>query len=88
MRGDLPPTARQIYALAAAFCAREGIEWPRNRAEASALVGALRRETGHPRPELADTERRPGRRPRRRRYEEWELHHEIADVFPRRPTGD
>ena len=44
-----PPTARQIYALAAAFCAKEGYPWPESRADASDLLGELRREIGHPR---------------------------------------
>ncbi|HET7648490.1 MAG TPA: hypothetical protein VFK17_07965 [Gaiellaceae bacterium] len=84
LRPDRPPTARQIYALAAAFCAREGYEWPANRVEASELLAELRRELGHPRAELADNPL-PPRRPRRRRYEEWELHREIADAFLPRP---
>ncbi|MGH2902611.1 MAG: hypothetical protein ACRDK7_03345 [Solirubrobacteraceae bacterium] len=85
LRPDRPPTARQVYALAAAFCAREGYEWPANRLEASELLAELRREIGHPRAELEDNLLHP-RRPRWRRYEEWELHHavlegEIADSF-------
>ena len=78
---DRPPTARQIYALAAAFCARDGYEWPRDRAEASELLGEIRREIGHPRPDLSDHDCAPRRRPRWQRYEEWELHREIADAF-------
>ena len=77
-----PPTARQIYALAAALCAKEGYEWPRSRADASDLLGELRRELGHPRAELEDNRLHP-RRPRRLRYEEWELHREVADAFLR-----
>jgi len=77
-----PPTARQIYALAAAFCAKEGYEWPRSRADASDLLGELRRELGHPRAELEDNLLRP-RRPKWARYAEWELHREIADAFSR-----
>jgi hypothetical protein len=86
-RPDRPPTARQVYALAAAFCAREGYEWPANRVEASELLAELRREIGHPRLQLEDNLLEDNllhphpRRPRRRRYEEWELHREIADAF-------
>ncbi len=82
MRADRPPTARQIYALAAAFCVKEGYEWPASRVEASELLGELRREIGHPRADLEDNLLRP-RRPRWRRYEEWELHREIEDAFLR-----
>lgn len=77
-----PPTARQIYALAAAFCAKEGYEWPESRADASGLLGELRRELGHPRAELEDNELRAPR-PKWQRWAEWELHHEIADSFVR-----
>ncbi len=79
-RAGRPPTARQVYALAAALCARAGYEWPADRVEASELLGEIRREIGHPRAELADNLLHP-RRPRRLRYEEWELHREIADAF-------
>ncbi|HKI90696.1 MAG TPA: hypothetical protein VJ986_00225, partial [Gaiellaceae bacterium] len=80
MRPDRPPTARQIYALSAAFCVKEGYDWPANRVEASELLGELRREIGHPRAALADNPLHP-RAPRWRRYAEWELHREIADAF-------
>lgn len=80
MRADRPPTARQIYALAAAFCVKEGYAWPANRVEASELLGELRREIGHPRADLDDNLLRP-RRPRWRRYEEWELQREIEEAF-------
>lgn len=80
-----PPTARQIYALAAAFCAQQGYDWPGSRADASDLLGELRRELGHPRAELEDNELRP-RRPKWQRWAEWELHHEIADAFAPRRT--
>ena len=85
LRPDRPPTARQIYALAAAFCVRDGYEWPANRAEASDLLAELRHAIGHPRAELGDNLLRP-RRPKWARYEEWELHREIADAFLRRPS--
>ena len=39
------------------------------------------REIGHPRPDLSDHDCAPRRRPRWQRYEEWELHREIADAF-------
>ena len=83
MRSDRPPTARQIYALAAAFCVKEGYEWPETRADASDLLGELRREIGHPRAELADNALHE-RRPKWARRQEWELHREIADAFLRR----
>ncbi len=83
MRAHRPPTARQVYAIAAAFCARDGYAWPADREEASDLLGELRREIGHPRPELEDNPLRPPR-PRRMRREEWDLHREIADTFLRR----
>ncbi len=64
----------------AAFCARAGYDWPETRGDASDLLGELRREIGHPRPELEDSPLR-ARRPKRARYAEWELHREIADAF-------
>lgn len=85
LRPDRPPTARQIYALAAAFCVKGGYEWPASRAEASELLAEIRREIGHPRAELADNLLRRGR-PKWARDEEWELHHEVADAFLRRPS--
>jgi hypothetical protein len=64
MEPNLPPTARQIYALAAALCERLGEEWPETRATASATIERLRIENGHPAPRLEDA---PLRRPRGRR---------------------
>jgi hypothetical protein len=63
--GARRPTARQIYALAAALCERLGEEFPASGADASALIERLRRENGHPAPALEDTP--PRRRSRRRR---------------------
>ena len=64
------PTVRQVYALAAAACERLGEEFPETFDDASELIEHLRRENGHPRPALEDTERRRGRR-RRRAEETW-----------------
>ena len=63
------PTARQIYALAAALCERMGEEFPETRAAASATIERLRIENGHPAPRLDDTPlvRGLARRRRRRR---------------------
>jgi hypothetical protein len=64
------PTARQIYALAAALCERMGEEFPETRAAASATIERLRIENGHPAPQLEDVPRVRGRaRPRRHRGE-------------------
>jgi hypothetical protein len=52
MTSDAPPTVRQVYALAAALCARDGEDLPRTRGEASALIEQLRVESGHPAPRL------------------------------------
>jgi hypothetical protein len=49
-----PPTARQIYALAAALCERSGEEFPATREVASELIERLRAENGHPAPRLQD----------------------------------
>jgi hypothetical protein len=65
--GARRPTARQIYALAAASCERLGEEFPASASEASELIERLRRENGHPAPALADTT--PRRRSMRRRGE-------------------
>jgi hypothetical protein len=62
---------RQVYALAAALCARVGEEFPLTRAEASETIERLRRENGHPRPRLEDT---PLRRRRRHRQYPWWQH--------------
>jgi hypothetical protein len=44
------PSVRQVFALAAVLCEREGIEFPSTRDSASELIERLRLETGHPRP--------------------------------------
>ena len=57
------PTVRQVYALAAALCEKQGEEFPATRAHASELIERLRVETGHPSPQLEDVPlRRRGRR--------------------------
>ena len=56
------PTVPQVYALAAALCARVDEPFPETRAGASELIERLRRELGHPAPRLEDS-------PRRRRKE-------------------
>jgi hypothetical protein len=61
------PTARQIYALAAALCERMGEEFPATRADASAAIERLRIENGHPAPRLDDVPLVRGRARRRRR---------------------
>jgi hypothetical protein len=62
------PTARQIYALAAALCERRGEAFPETREDASATIERLRIENGHPTPRLEDTPfRRRRSRPRRDR---------------------
>jgi hypothetical protein len=65
MHATAPPTTRQMWALAAALCARAG-EVPVDRASASGLIERLRLELGHPEPRLGDApRRRPARRARR-----------------------
>jgi len=61
-RSQGPPTARQIYALAAALCEQTGEEWPATLADASAQLERLRTDLGHPAPHLVDCP--PRRRPR------------------------
>jgi hypothetical protein len=59
------PTVRQVYALAAALCEREGEEFPETFEAASELIERLRVENGHPAPRLEDVPlrwRRWGRR--------------------------
>jgi hypothetical protein len=63
--GDRRPTVRQIYALAAALCERQGEEFPETFVAASELIERLRLEAGHPAPRLVDTAPAP-RRARRR----------------------
>ena len=58
---------RQIYALAAALCEKQGEEWPATRDDASELIERLRIENGHPAPSLEDALRLRARPPRRRR---------------------
>jgi hypothetical protein len=48
------PTVRQVYALAAALCERDGEEFPETREAASELIERLRLENGHPQPRLED----------------------------------
>ena len=78
------PTIRQVYALAHALCVRDGFTFPLTFAEMSYLIEAIRREIGHPEPELDDCARR--RRPRWRSRLDRELHDEIVDELlrPRR----
>lgn len=59
----MKPTARQIYALAAALCDRTDEEFPETREAASELIERLRIENGHPARRLEDV---PHRRRRRR----------------------
>ena len=47
------PSVRQIYALCAALCERNGEQFPESRAEASVLIERLRTENGHPAPSLS-----------------------------------
>ncbi len=58
MRSQGPPTTRQIYALAAAFCEQTGETFPETLADASDLIERLRIELGHPAPFLVDVPRR------------------------------
>ena len=74
MRG---PTIRQVYALAHALCVRDGFRFPLTFTEMSYLIEAIRREIGHPQPELDDCPRRP--KPRWRSHLDRELHDEIVD---------
>ena len=67
-RRERPPTVRQIYALAAALCEKQGEEWPATRDDASELIERLRIENGHPAPSLEDALLLRPPRPRRRRY--------------------
>lgn len=54
MKNEGKPTVRQVYALAAALCERNGEEFPESRAAASELIERLRTENGHPAPRLED----------------------------------
>jgi hypothetical protein len=73
-------TVRQVYALAAALCARAGEPWPETFDEASELIGRVRTEIEHPQPRLEDCPPR-----RRRRRLDRRLHDELVDelVGPR-----
>lgn len=62
-----PPTARQVYALAAALCERMGEAFPETRAAASETIERLRIENGHPVPRLEDELFMPPSRRRRGR---------------------
>jgi len=55
MQIDASPTVRQVWALAAALCARSGEAFPATRGEASELIERLRLEQGHPAPRLEDS---------------------------------
>jgi hypothetical protein len=70
MRPEGKPTARQIYALAAALCERTGEEFPETRDAASELIERLRIENGHPAPRLEDVPFRPRGRRRERSPDE------------------
>ena len=61
-----PPTVRQVYALAAALCEKQGEQFPETRVDASELIERLRAEIGHPRPGLEDAPFVPPRRRRTR----------------------
>ena len=56
------PTVGQVYALAAALCARVDEEFPETASAASELIERLRLENGHPQPRLEDVPFRPRRR--------------------------
>jgi hypothetical protein len=59
------PSVKQIYALCAALCERQGEGFPETRIEASELIERLRIESGHPNPSLREREVRPKLRPDR-----------------------
>jgi hypothetical protein len=66
---DDRPTVRQVYALAAVLCERDGEAFPATSADASELIERLRLKTGHPAPRLSDVPFRPRRwRARRGRW--------------------
>jgi hypothetical protein len=64
-RRAVPPTVRQVYALAAVLCEKQGEEFPGTREAASELIERLRLETGHPAPRLDDAPAGSPLRPRR-----------------------
>ena len=51
---EAPPTARQIYALAAVLCEQAGESFPETRGEASSVIERVRLELGHPEPRVED----------------------------------
>ncbi len=61
MRGDSPPTVRQVYALCAVLCQMVDAPFPKDRDAASELIERFRRELGHPHPRLEDSSRRKSR---------------------------
>jgi len=61
------PSVKQIYALCAALCERQGEAFPESRVEASELIERVRTENGHPVPSLREKEVMPLRRPDRLR---------------------
>ena len=75
------PTVRQVYALAAALCERDGEPFPATRADASELIERLRREVDHPAPARQDAglRRRRGRGRRRPGQPGDELHDLLVD---------
>jgi hypothetical protein len=72
------PTIRQVYALAHALCVRDGFKFPLTFTEMSYLIEAVRREIGHPEPELEDCPPPPPK-PRWRTRLDRELHDELVD---------
>ena len=42
MKTDAPATVKQIYAIAAVLCEKEGVAFPRDRGAASALLDKLK----------------------------------------------
>jgi hypothetical protein len=86
MHGRASPTARQIYALAAALCERTGEEFPQTRAAASATIERLRIENGHSAPleEAPLVHGRARRRGRRNR----DRADELASVVAARLTEE
>jgi hypothetical protein len=73
------PTVRQVYAIAAALCAKLDEPWPETFDEASQLIGRIRTEIGHAQPRLEECASR--RRPKWARRLDRELHDEIVDEF-------
>jgi hypothetical protein len=61
------PSVKQIYALCAAMCERQGEAFPETSVEASDLIERVRLQNGHPFPDLREKEVMPLRRPDRLR---------------------